>query len=131
MNKRKSTRHHLLVDIEIAQPGQRRCRGHVNNINREGLSVTLREGQLPKDQKSVLLNFKIWTGSETLFRKLHAKIIRVNEHEIGMAFAEHDLVAAAIIQDLLHYKTHERRKRSRVGASHVSRTESESDTLTV
>lgn len=131
MNKRKTARHYLLVDIEIAQSGKQRRRGYVNNISREGLSVTLQEGQIPTGQKSVLLNFKIWTGSETLFRKMHAKIVRIEEQEVGMRFAEHDLIATAIVQDLLHYKAYERRNKARSASSNVLMTEQESETLPV
>jgi hypothetical protein len=129
MNHRKSTRHSLLVDIEIAHPGVSRCRGFVKNISRDGLSVILQEGQIPDSQKSVLLNFKIWTGSETLFRKLHAKIVRVEGQEAGLVFAENDLVANAIIQDLLHYKSHERRKQARLTVFKAQTTDSEIETL--
>ena len=129
MNNRKSTRHCVLVDIEIAQPGISRCRGFVNNISREGLSVVLQEGQLPAGQKSVLLNFKIWTGNETLFRKLHAKIVRVEGQEAGLVFAENDLVSNAIVQDLLHYKSHERRKKARFTVFQPQTIDSEIETL--
>ena len=129
MNNRKSTRHCLLVDIEIAQVGISRCRGYVNNISREGLSVILREGQLPAGQKSVLLNFKIWTGSETLFRKLHAKIIRIEGQEAGLVFAENDLVSNAIVQDLLHYKSNERRKKARFTLPKLQTADSEIESL--
>lgn len=129
MNKRKSTRHNLLVEIEIANSGHRRCRGYVNNISRDGLSITLRDGQLPADQKSVLLNFKIWTGSETLFRKMLAKIVRIEGQQAGLVFTEHDMVAAAIVQDLLHYKSCERRKKARNSMLQPAMTEMKSESL--
>lgn len=110
MNTRKSTRHSLLVDIEIASSGNSCCRGYVSNISRKGLAVILREGEFPADQKSVLLNFKIWTGSETLYRKLLARIIWAEEQKAGMAFAEDEHVTTAIVQDLLRYKALERRQ---------------------
>ncbi len=117
MNKRKTARQSLLVDIEIANSGHNRCRGYVNNISRDGLSITLRDGHFPIEQKSVLLNFNIWTGSETLFRKMLAKIVRIDGQEAGLVFAGDDRVTAAIVQDLLHYKMYERRKQSRLAAS--------------
>ncbi len=113
MERRKSARRRILVDIEIARPGVRHCSGYAGNVSRDGVSVVLWEGELPPDQHSVILNFKIWTGSEILFRKIHARVLRVEGQRVALAFAEQDLVANAIVQDLLFYKNAERRRAAR------------------
>ena len=118
MEKRKSIRHRILVDIEIARPGQRPCAGYACNLGREGVEVVLNEGRLPEEQRSVILNFKIWTGTETLFRKLHARVIRVSGERVALVFAERDAVTEAVIQDLIFYQRFERRRHPR-GADHA------------
>ena len=113
MNKRQSPRRRILVDIEIARPGFPPCSGYARDISRDGVSVVLWEGSLPQQQRSVMLNFKIWTGSETLFRKLHARVLRDDGDQVALVFAEQDIVASAVVQDLLFYKNAERRRQPR------------------
>jgi hypothetical protein len=69
VEKRTAKRNKIQVDIEIAHPGANRCYGYAENISCTGVSIVLCEGELPPRQRSVILNFKIWTGEETL--KLH------------------------------------------------------------
>ncbi len=113
MDKRRNPRRRILVDIEIAHPGHAPCSGYARDVSREGVSVVLWEGGLPPAQRSVMLNFKIWTGSETLFRKMHARVVRCDGDQVALVFAEQDLVASAIVQDLMFYKNAERRHRAR------------------
>jgi len=109
VERRKARRNQIQVDIEIAHPGARRCGGYAENISRTGVSVILWDGELPIRQRSVILNFKVWTGSETLYRKIYARVVRLEQEKIALEFAEHDFIAEAIIQDLMFYQNRERR----------------------
>lgn len=113
VERRKSKRSQIQVDIEIAHPGAGRCCGYAENISREGVSIKLWKGTLPSEQRSVILNFRVWTGSETIYRKLYARIVRGSTEQVAMEFAETDFVAEAIVQDLIYYQDHERRRASR------------------
>lgn len=130
MERRKAKRNQIQVDIEIAHPGARRCGGYAKNISRTGVSIILWDGELPTRQRSVILNFKVWTGSETLYRKIYARVVRLEQNKIALEFAEHDFIAEAIIQDLMFYQNRERRTCTRAQLEHdktaavsVSRTE--------
>ena len=116
MERRQSKRKQIEVDIEIAQPGAQRCYGFAGNISRAGISVHLWKGELPQQQRSVILNFKVRAGNATLYRKIYARVVHADQQVVGLEFAEHDFVAQAIIQDLLFYHKHERRKRAREAA---------------
>ena len=113
MERRKSLRSKIQVDIEIAHPGAGHCCGYAENISCDGVSIRLTKGALPPEQRSVILNFRVWTGSETLYRKLYARIVRGSTEQIAMEFAETDFVAEAIVQDLIYYQNYERRNESR------------------
>jgi c-di-GMP-binding flagellar brake protein YcgR len=113
VERRKAQRNRIQVEIEIAHPGFSPCRGYAENISRTGISLTLWEGEVPRQQRSVILNFKIWTGNETLFRKIYARVVRFDGERVALEFAEHDFVAEAIIQDLLYYQRRERRQAAR------------------
>jgi c-di-GMP-binding flagellar brake protein YcgR len=113
VERRKAQRNRIQVDVEIAHPGFSRCRGYAENISRTGISLALWEGEMPRQQRSVILNFKIWTGSETLYRKIYARVVRFDEERVALEFAEHDFAAQAIIQELLFYQRHERRQVAR------------------
>ena len=110
MERRKALRNCIQVDVEIAHPGFGRCRGYAENISRTGISLTLWEGEVPQQQRSVVLNFKIWTGNETLYRKIYARVVRFHQEKVALEFAERNFVAEAIIQDLLFYQRRERRQ---------------------
>ena len=109
MERRKAKRSQIQVDIEIAHPGSNRCRGYAENISRTGVSVALSEGSLPERQRSVILNFRVWTGNETLYRKVYARVIRQDQMQVALEFAEHDFIAEAIIHDLMYYQSRTRR----------------------
>lgn len=109
VERRNAKRNQIQVDIEIAHPGTRRCGGYAENISRTGVSIILWDGELPTSQRSVILNFKVWTGSETLYRKIYARVIRSDQQKIALEFAEHDFIAEAIIQDLMFYQKRDRR----------------------
>lgn len=112
MERRQAKRKQIEVDIEIAQPGGERCYGFAGNISRRGVSVHLWKGELPEQQRTVILNFRIWTGRETLYRKMYARVIHSNRQSIGLEFTEHDFIAEAIIHDLMYYQKHERRRQA-------------------
>ncbi|HHH45036.1 MAG TPA: PilZ domain-containing protein [Gammaproteobacteria bacterium] len=113
MERRNARRNQIQVDIEIAHPGARRCGGYAENISRSGVSIVLWDGELPARQRAVILNFKVWTGSETLYRKIYARVVRSEQEKIALEFAEHDFIAEAIIQDLMYYQNRERRAGAR------------------
>ena len=104
VEKRIAKRNQIQVDIEIAHPAANRCYGYAENISRTGVSIVLREGGLPARQRSVILNFKIWTGSETLYRKINARVVRPGQRKIALEFARHDFTAESIIRDLMLYQ---------------------------
>ena len=113
MERRKSKRSRIQVDIEIAHPGAGHCCGYAENISLDGVSIRLSKGAIPSAQRAVILNFRVWTGSETIYRKLYARIVRGSDERVAMKFAETDFVAEAIVQDLIFYQNHERRRESR------------------
>lgn len=113
MERRKSKRSQIQVDIEIAHPGADHCWGYADNISREGVSVILSNGTLPDEQRSVILNFRVWTGSETLYRKLYARIVRSMPDRVALEFAEADFIAEAVVQDLVFYQNLVRRSTQR------------------
>ena len=118
MERRKAKRNQIQVDIEIAHPGAPRCGGYADNISRTGVSIILWDGEIPTSQRSVILDFRIWTGSETLYRKIYARVVRLEQEKIALEFAEHDPVAEAIILDLMFYKNRERRTSARTLAEY-------------
>jgi hypothetical protein len=112
VERRKARRNQIQVDIEIAHPGSNRCSGYAENISRTGVSVKLLEGSLPSTQRSVILNFRVWTGNETLYRKVYARVVRYETGRIALEFAEHDFIAEAIIHDLMYYQARTRKLES-------------------
>lgn len=104
MDNRNAKRKRIQVGIEIADPGANRCYGYAENISSTGVSIVLKEGGLPPGQRSVILNFKIWTGSETLYRKIYARVVRSGQGKIALEFARHDFTTDWIIRDLMFYQ---------------------------
>lgn len=110
MERRNAKRNPIQVDIEIAHPGFPRCHGYAENISRSGVCVAIINGELPATQRSVVLNFRVWTGNETLYRKVYARVVRYEAGQIACEFAEHDFIAEAIVLDLMFYQARERRQ---------------------
>ena len=120
MERRKAKRDQILVDIDIAHPGAGYCHGYVENISKGGVSVYIDEGQLPATQRSVILNLRVWTGNETLYRKMYCRVVRHNESRVAMEFAENDIITEAIIHDLMFYQKrgqrHELKRQEEAGS---------------
>lgn len=104
MERRKSKRHPIFVDIEVARPGVGRCCGIADNISNTGISIILDEGSVPKNQRSVILSFKAGTGNETLVRKMVARIIRSEGARLALKFSERDFISESTIRDLVRYQ---------------------------
>jgi len=104
VDNRNAKRKRIQVGIEIADPGANRCYGYAENISSTGVSIVLKEGGLPPGQRSVILNFKIWTGSETLYRKIYARVVRSGQGKIALEFARSDSTIDWIIRDLMFYQ---------------------------
>ncbi len=113
MERRKSKRSQIQIDIEISHPGTERCWGYADNISYDGVSVVLSKGSLPSEQRSVILSFRVWTGSEMLYRKLYAHVVRSTPDRVALEFADADFVADAVVQDLIFYQQLEHRTTSR------------------
>ncbi|VAW79703.1 hypothetical protein MNBD_GAMMA15-860 [hydrothermal vent metagenome] len=110
MERRRAKRDQILVDIDIAHPGSGVCCGQVENISKSGVSISISAGELPAEQRSVILNLRVWTGNEMLYRKIYCRIVRREEERMAMEFAENDIVTEAIVHDLMFYQTRARRK---------------------
>lgn len=110
MERRKARRERIIIDIEVARPGVGRCFGYAQNVSRQGVSMILQQGTLPAHQQSVMLNFRIWTGSEDYFCKVYARVVRLEGTEVAFEFAENDALADATIQDLIFYQRNLRKK---------------------
>ncbi len=110
MERRRAKRDQILVDIDIAHPGTGVCYGQVENISRNGVSVSITAGELPAEQRSVILNLRVWTGNEMLYRKIYCRIVRREQGQMAMEFAENDIVTDAIVQDLMFYQARARKR---------------------
>lgn len=121
VERRKAQRKSIQVDVEIAHPDFSPCRGYAENVSRSGVSVILWEGAVPRQQQSVVLNFKIWTGNEILYRKLYARLVRSERGRVAFRFVGHDSLAEGFIQDLMFYQRRERRRVMRGSPSRQKR----------
>jgi len=109
VERRSAKRDQILVEIDIAHPGAGICHGHVENISKSGVSLVIRGGDLPAEQRSVILNFRVWTGGEMLYRKIYCRVVRREEGRMAMEFVEEDIVTEAVIQDLMFYQNRARK----------------------
>jgi len=109
VENRQAKRNQIQVGIEVAHPTSNRCYGYAENISSTGVIIVLQEGELPPRQRSVILNFKIWTGSETLYRKIYARVVRSGQDRIVLEFSRPDFTVDWIIRDLMFYQRHKDR----------------------
>ena len=114
MENRQAKRNQIQVDIEIAQPSAGRCYGYAENVSRTGLTVALCEGVPPSHQRSVILNFRVWTGRETLYRRIYGRVVRSEQGEIVLEFSRADFTAEAVIRELMFFQ----RQRDRAARLH-------------
>jgi len=110
VERRRAKRDQILVDIDIAHPGTGTCHGHVENISKKGVAIKISGGDLPAEQRSVILNLRVWTGNEMLYRKIYCRIVRREEGRMAMEFAENDIVTEAVVQDLMFYQRRARKR---------------------
>ena len=110
VERRSAKRDPIRVEIDIAHPGAGLCHGLVENISKSGVSLVIHGGSLPAEQRSVILNFRVWTGTEMLYRKIYCRVVRREVGRMALEFAEDDIVSEAIIQDLMFYQNRARKQ---------------------
>lgn len=132
-DQRRSPRERILVEIKIAQSSLGYCAGYAENISKQGIAVMLHQGQLLPNHKVVLLSFKIWTGNETLKRKLSANVERIDENHIVFTFTGDEEETETVIAELIKYKSMDHpgtaRKRLVLDDDLVRATEYETETV--
>ncbi|MFZ5621012.1 MAG: PilZ domain-containing protein [Pseudomonadota bacterium] len=102
MERRLQSRQALSVRVRMTAPGIE-CEGLVRDINVRGIFLELEQERLDTAARGVRLHFEIDTGSQVLSRQISGRIVRNEGDGVAIRFAEHDLLARAIVRELLDY----------------------------
>lgn len=102
MERRLYPRQNTSVRVRMAAPGGV-CEGAVRDINVRGVFLELQQGRLGRAVRSVRLHFEIDTGNRVLSRQIGGRVVRNEGDGIAIRFAEHDLLARAVVNELLEY----------------------------
>lgn len=102
MERRLHPRQNMSVRVRVTAPGIV-CEGSVRDINVRGVFLEIERGQLGTAVRAVHLHFEIDTGSQILSRQIRGRVVRNEGDGAAIRFAEHDLLARAVISELLKY----------------------------
>lgn len=102
MERRLHPRQNMSVRVRVTAPGIV-CEGSVRDINVRGVFLEIERGQLGTAVRAVHLHFEIDTGSQILSRQIRGRVVRNEGDGVAIRFAEHDLLARAVISELLKY----------------------------
>lgn len=87
--------------VRVTAPGMA-CEGSVR-INVRGVFLEIRRGRLDSAVRAAHLHLEIDTGSQILSRQIRGRIVRNEGDGVAIRFAEHDLLARAVVSELLKY----------------------------
>lgn len=102
MERRLHPRQHISVRVRVTAPGIA-CEGSVRDINVRGVFLEIERGRLDAATRGVRLYFEIDTGSQVLSRQIRGRVVRNEGDGVAIRFAEHDLLARAVVSELLKY----------------------------
>lgn len=102
MERRLHPRQNMSVRVRVTAPGIV-CEGSVRDINVRGVFLEIERGQLGTAVRAVHLHFEIDTGSQILTRQIRGRVVRNEGDGVAIRFAEHDLLARAVVSELLKY----------------------------
>lgn len=102
MERRKHQRTDISINVRVQTPALH-CRGAARDVSTRGIFVELLHGLLPDDVHEVTLHFEVDTGVQVLSRQIEGRIVRNEGDGLAVRFADHDILARAVVHELMYY----------------------------
>ena len=102
MERRKHRRTDISVNVRLETREQ--CFAAVaRDVSSRGIFLELECAALDDELRHVELHFEIDTGIQVLSRRISGKITRKDTTGLAVRFSEHDILARAVVHELMYY----------------------------
>lgn len=102
MERRRQNRIETSIEVDICHlHGE--CVGRIRDLGSRSLFIEIDNQNYPATGTIIHLNFRIWTGQHQLSRQASGEVARWDETGVAVLFAEQDIVARAVIEEILFY----------------------------
>ena len=102
MERRKHLRSEISINLRIETPAA--CYpGVAQDISSRGIFFKLPCTDWDDRTQDVALLFEIDTGMQVLSRRINGQVVRKDEAGVAVRFSEHDILARAVVHELMYY----------------------------
>lgn len=102
MERRKHQRTDISVNLRI-ETAYMSCPGTARDISTRGIFLDLGCVDFDDRASDVALHFEIDTGMQVLSRRIDGKILRKEGAGLAVRFSEQDILARAVVHELMYY----------------------------
>ena len=102
MERRKYPRTDAAVHVRLEAHGAE-CHGIVRDVSTRGIFVEVQGDRLDGAECNVDMHFEIDTGEQILSRRIGGTIVRSEGGGLAVRFAEQDVLARAVVHELMYY----------------------------
>lgn len=102
MDRRKHLRTDISVNLRIETPNMF-YQGIARDISSRGIFLDLVHEEFDERSRDVALHFEIDTGMQVLSRSVSGTIVRKEGLGLAVRFSEHDILARAVVHELMYY----------------------------
>lgn len=102
MERRKHQRTDISVNLRINTPDMS-YPGTARDISSRGIFLELSCVDLDARIRDIELHFEIDTGMQVISRRINGKIVRKDGIGLAVRFSEHDILARAVVHELMYY----------------------------
>ena len=102
MERRKNPRTDIAVHVRLDLDGGE-YHGIARDISTRGVFVELEVGDVQAGECGIDLHFEVDTGAQILSRQIAGTLVRCEERGLAVRFAEQDVLARAVIHELMYY----------------------------
>ena len=102
MERRKHSRTDISVNVRLETGGQG-FPAVARDVSSRGIFLELECAALDEALNHIELHFEIDTGIQVLSRRISGTITRKDTTGLAVRFSEHDILARAVIHELMYY----------------------------
>ena len=102
MERRKHRRTDISVNVRLETGGQFFA-AVARDVSTRGIFLELECAAFDEGLHNIELHFEIDTGTQVLSRQISGKITRKDTTGLAVRFSEHDILARAVVHELMYY----------------------------
>lgn len=104
MENRWSDRRELQLDVDVYRDGAKVCACRSRDVGLGGTFLDLESNHSLGQDENIELVFHLMSGQNPIKHNMHARVVRITSHGVGLKFHEFDTSVFRSLQEIMSYK---------------------------